>query len=373
MQSAPSTDKPARTFAQIVLWLLGALYFLLLGCVIAYLWLFTQDRFVSIASFKISRQSSSSSEAGFAQLALPGLTDSGSVDSQIAIGFVDSADLLIGLEQEFNLRDHYSTPQKDFFFRLPKDALLEERLDYYRARIYAHFDKETGLTMLTVDSFDPKLSKDIAVTLLQRTEAFINSLNQTVADQQLQFVRGEVDRADKHVKEVSMEILDFQNSHNIVKPDEVISANLMAVQDLRVRRLKSETVLHSLLRDSPDSPRIETLRSQLRSLDEQISAETAKLTSPEQNSLNQVLARFKELELKLEFAIKMRTGAITQLEKHRMETLSQSKFISIIQRPYLPEDVGYPRRPYATITILAIGVLLFLILRVLIHSIQEKA
>lgn len=373
MQSSISTEKPGKSPVQIVLMLLAAIYFILLSCIIAYVWLFAQDRFISVATFKISRQSSSSSDMGFAQLALPGLVDSGSVDSQIAIGFVDSSDLLLGLEKEFKLHEHYSSPKSDFFFRLPADAPLEERLEYYRQHIFSHFDKETGLTLLTVDTFEPKLSKEIAVTLLRRTEAFINSLNQIVADQQLAFVRGEVARAEQQVKDASLAILNLQNSHNLVSPDDVIASNLLAVQELRMRRLNSETTLNSMERDSPDSPRINSLRSQLRSLDEQIAVETAKLSSPERTSLNQVLASFKELELQLQFAVKMRSGAITLLEKHRMEALAQSKFISIIQHPYLPESVGYPRRPYATITILVIGILLFLILRVLVHSIQEKA
>lgn len=373
MQSTSSTKKQGRSFGQIALTLLGLLYFILLGVVIFYLWSYAQDRFISVGTFKISRQNSSGGDVGFAQLALPGLTDSGSVDSQIATGFIDSADLLVGLEKEFNLLEHYSSPKRDFFFRLDKDAPLESRLDYYRKRIFAHFDKETGLTLLTVDSFDPKLSKEIADTLLRRTEVFINSLNQVVADQQLVFVKTELERAEKNVQEVSNKILDLQNSNGIIHPEEVITSNLLGIQALRTRRLQIETTLQTIERDSPGSPRIENLHSEIRSLNEQIAEETTKLSSPEQNSLNQVLARFKELDLQLEFAVKMRSGAVTLLEKHRMEALSQSKFISIIQHPYLPESVGFPQRPYATITILIIGILLFLILRVLIHSIQEKA
>lgn len=373
MQSTPSIKKKGRSFGQITLTLLGLLYFILLGLVIVYLWSYTQDRFVSVATFKISRQSATGGDAGFAQLALPGLSDNASVDSLLATGFIDSSDLLIGLEKEFHLSDHYSSPKRDFFFRLKKDAPLETRLEYYRERIYAHFDKETGLTLLTVDSFDPKLSKEIADTLLHRTEAFINSLNQSVADQQLVFVKGELERAEKRVSDVSMQILELQNSHGIVRPEEVITSNLLGIQDLRTRRLHTETTLQSLERDSPGSPKIEALKSEIRSLAEQIAQETTKLSSPEQNSLNQILARFKELDLQLEFAVKMRAGAITLLEKNRLEAVSQSKFISIVQHPYQPESVGYPQRPYATITILVAGVLLFLILRVLVHSIQEKA
>lgn len=372
MPSTPPLAETKKSFPSVIFGVLGLLYFILLGCIVAYVWLVAQDRFISEASFKISRQNPSSGELGFAQLALPGLSDTGSVDSQIAIGFVDSTDLLLELEKQFDLRAHYASPKNDFVFRLAADAPLEERLEYYRKRIYAHFDKETGLTMLTVDTFDPGLSKRLAEAVLSRTEVFINTLNQNVADQQLAFIRGEVARSEKSVNDVNMEILDLQNTYNLVNPDAVITANLKTVQELRMERLRMESTLSSIERDSPGSPRIETLRSQLRSLDEQIAIETAKLSGPEQDRLNQVLRKYKELEINLDFAIKMRTAAETLLEKHRMDAAARSRFISIIQKPYLPEDVGYPRREYATGTILLLGILMFLILRVFAHSVYER-
>lgn len=372
MPSTPPLAETKKSFPSAIFGVLGLLYFIFLGCVVAYVWLVAQDRFISEASFKISRQNPSSGELGFAQLALPGLSDTGSVDSQIAIGFVDSTDLLLELEKQFDLRAHYASPKNDFVFRLAADAPLEERLEYYRKRIFAHFDKETGLTMLTVDTFDPGLSKRLAEAVLSRTEVFINTLNQNVADQQLAFIRGEVARSEKSVNDVNMEILDLQNTYNLVNPDAVITANLKTVQELRMERLRMESTLTSIERDSPGSPRIETLRSQLRSLDEQIAIETAKLSGPEQDRLNQVLRKYKELEINLDFAIKMRTAAETLLEKHRMDAAARSRFISIIQKPYLPEDVGYPRREYATGTILLLGILLFLILRVFAHSVYER-
>lgn len=370
MQS-PRSNQPNKLPSKLIS-LLGACYFIVLAAAVAYVWLIAQDRFLSVASFKISQQNSNGAELGLAQLALPGLADSGSADSQIAIGFVNSTDLLLELEKEYQLEEHFTAPKQDFIFRLPHASPLEDRLDYYRKRIFAHFDKETGLTMLTVDTFDPALSKKVADRILTRAENFINSVNQTIADQQLSFIRSELDRAEKQVQAVSAELLTLQNTHNMVSPDEVISASLGTVQGLKLESLRIETTLASIERDSPESPRIATLRSQLRSLEEQIAMESTKISGPEQNRLNQILARYKELQLKLDFTIKRRTGAEMLLEKNRMDAVARSRFMSVIQHPYLPEAVGYPRRPYATGAIIGLGMLLFLILRVLVHSIYER-
>lgn len=366
------TRKKTPAF-HVVLRSLTFLYFLGLALVIVYLWTMTQNRYASTAAFKISRQDSAGGEAGLAQLVLPGISDSSSADSQVAIGFVNSVNLLVDLEREFSLVEHFSSPVKDIVFRLDPSAPLEERLRYYRKRINAHYDKETGLTMISVDSFDPALSKRVAESVMKKSESLINRLNQEVADQRLGFVRGELERSAKNVEEVNAELLAFQNKHNIISPDEIISGNIKAVQELRMEELRMTADLDALQRDSPGSPRIDTLKSRLRSLNELISIEMSKLSGDEQDRLNQLLIQFKQLELKLEFAIKLRTGAQTLLEKTRVESIAQSRFFSVIQPPYLPEDVAIPRREYATATILILGLLVFVIVRALTNSALERA
>lgn len=369
MSATYTHTKRKLGFTLIVLRFLGALYFLALAASIAYLWLFTQNRFISTAEFKVSRQSVTGNDAGFAQLALPGLSDSGSVDSQIVIGFVNSADLLLALEKEYHLAEHYKAPAEDFVFRLERDANLEERLKYYRKRIAAHFDLETGMTVMTVDTFDPKLSRDIAVSLLERAEKFINTVNKDIADQQLDFVRSEVELGAKKVEDLNAELVSLQNENNFISPDEVIAATLSAIEKLRLENLQTQAEVASLQRDSPNSPRIESLRSRVRSLDELISAESTKLSGPEKSRLNQLLVRFKLLEQKIEFAIQLRTGAEALLERNRVEAIANSRFLSVIQQPFLPEDIGLPRRPYATATLITLGLLMFLIFRAITRAI----
>ncbi|MES2474374.1 MAG: hypothetical protein V4640_01245 [Verrucomicrobiota bacterium] len=367
--SSPLKDSIPGLFLRF----LALIYFLLLAAAVAYVWLIAEDRFVSIASYKISRQSPSSGDMGLGSLGLPGIADTGSVDSQIAIGFVDSADLLLGLEKKYKLREHYTAPPRDYLFRLEKDAPVEERLEFYRGRIFSHYDKETGLTMLTVDSFDAKLAQQIAEDVLKQTEHFINALNHKVADQQLAFIRTEMERSEQNVSGIIGQLLELQNANNIVTPDQAINARLKAVQELRMRKLHLQTQLAATERDSPESPRLESLRSELGTLDQQIIEESAQISGTDKDRLNQVLAQYKELELKLEFATHLRRGTASLMEKNRMDAAAQSRFLSILQSPYLPEKAAYPRRTYATCTLIALGILLFLTLRIMVLSVYERS
>ena len=369
MSATYTHTKRKLGFTLIFLRFLAFLYFFGLAASVVYLWFFTQDRFISTAEFKVSRQSVTGNDAGFAQFSLPGLGDSGSADSQLVIGFVDSADLLLALEEKYHLADHYKAPTKDIVFRLERDANLEERLKYYRERISAHFDTESGMTVVTVDSFDPKLSRDLAVTLLERAEKFINTVNRNIADQQLQFVHSEVEHAAKKVDDLNAELVALQNENNLISPNEVITATLAAIEKLRLENLQTQAEIATIERDSPNSPRLESLRSRLRSLTELISVESAKISGPEKNRLNQLLLRYKLLEQKLTFAIQLRTGAESLLERNRVETVANSRFLTVIQHPFLPEDVGLPRRPYASVTLITLGLLIFLIFRAITKAV----
>ena len=362
--------KPGLT--QLILRFLSVIYFVALASAIFYLWALKQDRFVATAEFKISRQDSSGMSVGLAQLALPGLSDSGSMDSQITIGLIDSADLLLGLEKEFKLIEHYTAPATDWVFRMSKDATLEDRLSYYRDRISAHFDNSSGLTVVSVDTFDPKLSEQITKVLIQKAEDFINTINHDIADQQLSFVRSEVERTDKQVQEVNAELLALQNKHNFISPDEAISANLKAVEKMRMEHLAAEAELATIQRDSPNSPRIDTIRSRLRSLNELIDVENAKLSGPQKDRLNQVLVQFKQLQLKLDFAIQLRSGTQMILEKNRTDAVASSRFFTVIQHPYVPEQDSAPRRPYVTVTLIVLGLFSFWILSAIARSLFER-
>jgi capsular polysaccharide transport system permease protein len=374
MSSTYIHTKKKSASTVIYLKALAVLYFMGLVIAIAYLWFMTQDRYVSTAAFKISRQEASSGlDGGIVQLALPGIADSGSMDSQVAIGYINSADLLMDLEKQFNLIEHFSAPEMDFIFRMEPDDALEARLEYYRKHIYADFNNETGLTEVTVDTFKPELSQKVAAAVLKRAEGFVNQINQDVADQQLAFIRGEVDRTSERVSEVHRELIELQNKHRFISPSEVINASLAAVQELQMEKLRADAELSSLLRDSPESPSIDNLQSRLRSLNELIDKETAKLSGPERDRLNKLLMDFKEIELKLETATRLRTGAEMLLEKNRTDAVARSRFFSVIQTPYLPEGVALPRRLYATITIIFLGLLCFLILRALLFSVYDRA
>lgn len=363
-----------RGFAEILLRILALLYFIGLAASIAYLWVLTENRYVTTATFKVAKANESSVDSSaMLQMAVAGLADPGFSDAQTVIGFISSSDLLIQLENEFGLVEHYTTPTQDWVFRMEKNWPLEERLEFYRERISANFDLETGLTTLSVDTFEPLLSHKIAESILKKAESFVNGINQQIADQKISFVRGEVEHTCLRVDEINSQLLELQNEHKLITPDELIITSVGALREMQMDKLRADTELTTLQRDSPGSPMIEQLQSRIRSLQELIDIETAKISGPERERMNQILLKYRELQRKLELANQLRTSAELMLEKNRVEAAARSRFLSVIQHPFMPEDVAVPRRWYVTTCLLVLGILIFLIFRALTHSVFERA
>jgi len=350
---------------------LGAIILCLLPSI--YLTFIAQDRFQTISHFSVVVEESNNAEASMGLLDMVTGTSAGATDAQVAIGFINSADLLFELEDKFQLIEHYTAPDIDFIFRLERSPTREECLDYYRKKISASSDAASGLIYLTVESFSPELSKEISKYTLQKTEHFINNLNKDIATKRLSFARDELDRAQGNIKENEKALLDFQNKHKVIQPEAIIQAQLEAIQALRLDKIRKGIELATLENSSPNSPMRASLGNAIANLGNEIKNQEAALSGPETQKLNQLLAQYKELQLNLELSLNLRKGAELILEKTRAEAIATSRFFSVIQNPYMSDDNTHPRRLYLSIT-LAVSILLIMyIVRAIIISVYDRA
>jgi len=296
-----------------------------------------------------------------------------SPDSQSTVGFILSADLLLKLEKEFDLAKHYQAPKDDILFKLTDNALLEERLEHYRKRIKAQFNSTTGLIELTVETYSPELSFKLSKRILEDTELFINSLNKEVANERLQFVRIELERAQSNVEDHENKLLEFQNKHKIIQPEVIIAARLEAIQGLRIEKINKEIKLSTIRASSSKSPLIPQLIASINKLQEEITTQEERLSGEDQQKLNNLLAEYKTLQNDLNFALKLREGAEILLEQTRAEGISKSRFFSVIQNPYTSEYSKNPRRIYLSCSFVALIALSFYILKAIIKSMMDRS
>ena len=335
-----------------------------------YMYIIAEDRYQSVSHFSVVVEESNNAEASMGMLKFTGGGSNGTSDSQIATSFISSSDLLLELQQEFDLFEHYSAPRQDFIFALSRDASKEAQIDYYRSKISANVDAQSGIIVLTVESFSPELSKKMSDYILLKTEEFINNLNKEIANKRLSFVQSELERAQKSIKENKKALLEFQNKSQVIKPESIIQAQLEMIQTLRLEKINKETELAILVDSSPIK---KDLESSIEHLDNEIKKQEAVLSGPDAQKLNQILAQYKELQLNLESSLKLRKGAELVLEKTRAETIATSRFFSVIQNPYLSEASTHPRRLYISITSILAILLITYVIRAIVASIYDRA
>ncbi len=346
----------------------------LLSCIIVVIYIcsFTQDRYVSKSQFSVVVKDTSNVDlsSGLASMLSSGAV--ANTDTQAAIGFISSADLLQEIEKEFDLVKHYSAPKTDFIFRLASNAPIEDRLAYYREHIIPEYNSSTGLIDLQVDTFSPELSFKISQKILSKTELFINTLNKDVAERRMGFVKQELKRSHDTIKSADKALLDFQSKHQIINPDAIIQARLESIQTLKLDLIRKEIELTTLKTSSPNAPNIRALKISIQELQLEIEKQERTFTSKQHENLSQILSEYRQLVLNMEFSQKLREGSEILLEKTRAEAISNSRFFSLIQNPYLAEEYTHPRRLYLSFTVTAIILLSFYIIRSLLMSIFDR-
>jgi len=337
-----------------------------------YLFAMASNRYTAKANFSIIVKEQSSIDMATGLSALLGAANSASQDTLSTLGFIQSSDLLLEIEDRFNLAEHFSAEKQDFVFNLSKDTLIEDRLEYYRKRILAQVNPNSGLIDLSVETYSPELSLEIAKYILMKTETFINEQNQEVATKQLTFAQAELNRTHQVIQQKERELITFQNTHKIVEPEAIIQAQLEAIQTLRLEKISREIELATLRANSPQSPIIRNLSSTIQGLDTEIKNQEATLSGDDQEKLNQLLVQFKELTLDLEFAIQLHKGAELMLETARTEAARNTRFFTIVQTPFLPEEDAYPRRWYLLISTVICSLLVFVTMQSLSKAIFKR-
>ncbi|MGF1548000.1 MAG: hypothetical protein ACFCUG_11815 [Thiotrichales bacterium] len=359
-------SKGQRSLAQIVfVWiplLIAALYW---GHI-------ASDRYVSEAKFVLQRTSAAPTP-GMDLASLIGGGGSEARDSMILKDYILSTDMLDYLTANLQLRDHYAADGLDRISRLEPGASREDYLEYYRKRVSVDYDAASSVLTLRVQAFSREMSKRIVEAIVKQSERFTNIVGHQMAEEQMEFSTGQLQRAQDQLRKVKQGMLAFQNEHNIVSPkgeSEAVSSIIMGMEvELAGKQAELKTVATFL---NPTAPEVARLRAEISSLREQIKIERKKIVGTSVAApLNDLTLRFEEMQMSLEFGTDIYRSTLSALEASRIEASRKLKHLVIIQTPDLPERAVYPRRFYNLVTFFAFTIMLYWIGRLAIATVKD--
>jgi len=349
--------------AAIVFSLLSALYWLVIA----------SDRYVSVAHVIIQRTDLSSGQTVDLSSLLSGTSGGNKADQLLLQDHLLSIDMLGRLDQQLNLRKHYSDSGRDLLSRLWfQDASLERFHSYYLSRVNVEYDEYTGVLVIKAQAYDPPMAQAITSALVKESERFMNTMAHELAQGQVTFLERQVDIMSNRVKSTRQALLDYQNRKGLVSPQATAETYASIVSRLQAQRADLETQRASLQGYLvPTHPNVVRIDQQIVAIDRQLALEQAKLASPGGRSLNRAVEEFQRLEMEAGFAQDVYKTALTALETGRLEAIRTIKQMSVIQAPSRPQESVEPRRLYNAVLYTLLALLVAGILQLLLAIVRD--
>ncbi|WP_445360355.1 hypothetical protein ACJJIL_17570 [Microbulbifer sp. EKSA005] len=353
----------------------AVLVLLPLALMSTYYLFWVSERYVSNAQLIVKDSASSQAASPALGLLIPGM-GSDNQDAFLVVNYIQSLDMALYLDEKLKLADYYKSDSYDIFSRLATDATQEDYLNYYRDHIGIFHDEATGIITIEMQAFDPTFAKLLVETVIQKSEDFVNEISNQLADKQVAFVKNEVDLAQVKLRSTKQEILDFQNNHKVVSPEELTKGISTIIQGLEARLAEQRanlTAAKSYL--NADSSQVVSMQADIDALESQIEIEKVRLVGigeeEGEQRLNFLGAHFQNLELDLQFATDAYAASLKALEAARMEASGKLKHLMVVTKPSMAEKAEYPHKLYNLVSLGIILLMLYGIGKMLVVTIRD--
>ena len=272
-----------RTIAQTVE-RLGVLRLSFLLCVIVptliaglYLSVMASDQYVSEARFSVRRGTETKMPPMLSGLSfLTSLTTSGAStmqDAFIVTDYVRSRTIIEDLGGKDVIAKINAHPDADWSSRMRSDLPLEKVWKYWKRKVTATIDTQSGIVTLEIATFSPQEAFDLARRIVEKSEKLVNEISERSRNDALERARGEVTLAQERVRKAREELLQFRNANSSIDPVASATSLSETVATLMRERIKLDNDRASLLGVvAAESPIRRQLDARIANIDKQIAA-----------------------------------------------------------------------------------------------------
>lgn len=294
-------------------------------------------------------------------------------DTLYLLNYVHSGTLARELDGQLKLREHFEQPRADVFYRLWPGTSVEWWVRYYRSRVELEFSDVNGLLTIRTQGFDAETAQKLNRAILDHAERFVNAFSHRVAAEQMKFSQGELDAASKRLQEAKGKVVAFQTANKILDPLAQSAAATALTAELQASIARQEAELKSLLSFmQPSAPQVVTLRDQIAANRAQLEAEKARTTNAQGGDrLGTLNTEYQSLLLASVIAEDGYKSASAALEAARIEAARKIKSLVIVEPPTRAETAEYPRRIYNLLTLFALCLITYAVVRLVAATIQE--
>ncbi len=266
-------------------------------------------------------------------------------DAKLVQGFIHSLDMLKYLDQKIHLLDHFRSNHIDFFSSLSRFLTLDEALDYYQDLVHLKFDETSGVITIEAEAFTPEFAALMAQTIIDRSEEFINQIDNDLAKNRMDFIGKELKASHAKMQDAKQNMMSFASRNGLVEPEEQSKSLIAVVNELNAELTREEALLKQLLSFmNPNAPDVVALRAKINAIKSQIQGEQGTFADTEQKGLGQLRAQHHDLILAFNFAQDTYKATLAAWEKARVDSFQKDKYLVKITSPDQPQYAKYPRR-----------------------------
>ena len=267
-------------------------------------------------------------------------------DANVVLEYLQSRDAVTELDSALSLRKIFGREEADALSRFPRPffgASFERLYRYYKDRITASADPDTGVITVTSQAFRPQDAQAITRQLLSQAEALVNAMNARLEGDTVRAAETVVAEATQAVVETHDAITRFRNAQIVVDPMQNAVAQLSTIADLsgQVDRVLAQISQTGTL--APSSPSTVALKARAAALSAQIASEQRGLAGS-QSAVADKVSAYERLVLLRTLADQSLEAATAALTAARADARRQHVFIEIIAAPNLSDEATQPRR-----------------------------
>ncbi len=353
-------EAPARR-SNLARWLKKRRWFLLIVALPSFLALIyysfiASDIYVSESRFVIKSPDQKRSQVStLANLVQTTGLSGGQEQANEVLTYVMSRDALMALEKSIHVRDRLSNPQADFAARFPQpfsSDSFESLFKYYRKRVDARMDGETGTATIKTEAFTPQDAFVINRKLLELSEDLVNRLNNRAQNKGIAEAQKQVELATQRARNARVALAQYRNAQALIDPTRQAGGVLEIANNMVAERAALQAQLDMMRRLTPQNPSIPALRNRINAISVQIAGQDSRVVGTG-SGIASKMGGYENLLVEQEFATQSLNAANAALVQVRSEAQRQQFYLERVVDPNVPDTPLLPKRLLSIIVVLA--------------------
>jgi capsular polysaccharide transport system permease protein len=305
------------------------------------------DQFVSRAAFYVLKEQAPLSTSMLTDLFMADTEEAN--DNDILFEFLGSQPLVLAVDARLDLRTLWRRrAAEDPVLSLPEDASVETLLRYWRRMFEVTYEPRQGVIGIAARAFTPEDARAIAEAAIAEARLLVNRLSEAARAASVKYAEEEAREARARLEQKRAELRAFRDANQVILPDADVQGQFGLLGILQ-RHLADALVERAKLAETTldRDPRMVKANRRIDAITAQIAAERRRIGAaggPEGGRLTEILTRFEELKVDLEFATSAYLSAESELARARAEAHRLTRYLAVFVDPSVPEAAEHPRR-----------------------------